>query len=101
MRPIDKCNSFTKLFTHICFSCECRYHCGQQISDWESEMKENVHPGSLELLIFGRVRQQQDQIVNFSLTLKSKLSNGPRCSAVNQLLFTLYSSQPLKSPEGT
>lgn len=99
MRPTNKSNSFTKLFTHVCFSCDYRYHCSRQISDWESEMKENAHPGSLELPVFGRVRQQQDQIVDFSLTLKSKLSSGPRSSAANQLLFTPYSSQSLKSPE--
>lgn len=63
-------------------------------------MKDNVHPGSLELLVCGRLRQQ-DQIVSFSLTLKSKLCNSPSSSAAHQLLSTLYSARSLKSPERT
>lgn len=82
---IRKSNLFPKLFTYSCFSHEYSYSCHQQISDLESERSGNVHPGSLELLVFARARQQ-DQMVNFSLALKSQHSKSHRSSAANQLL---------------
>ena len=73
MRPTGKSNSFTKFSLPSVFLANtARYSYYQQISDKEAEMKENVHSGSLELLAFGRA-VQQDQIVDFSLTLKSRL----------------------------
>lgn len=59
-----------------------------------------AYSGWLECLVSGGGRQQ-DQIIDFSLILKSKLFNSSRSSAANHLLFTLHLSQSLKSPEET
>lgn len=70
MRPIGKSNSFTKFSLNSVFLMNtARYSCYQHARDGESEMKENGHSGLLELLVSGRAGQQ-DQIVDFSLTLK-------------------------------